>query len=168
MMRIVGRLAIAVILVVVLVSLIKSIIYSSAEPETQIRWRLEEMFDGFNDGAIGPVMSGIDSDWSDSGSGRISRDELRGALLRLYLNEKHPTTHAFGMRGVLDKDSLSIQVNEDDPSRAQLSMQFAIYRMRGEEDVLYWDASLEADLLEGREGWCILRTREVNHAQRQR
>ena len=57
-----------------------------ASPQKKIRWRLEEMVEGFNETRMRPVLGGIAADFVDRTS-EITREDLQRTLAWMFLNE---------------------------------------------------------------------------------
>ena len=130
-----------------------------ASDETQIRWRIEAMRDGYNSGDLGDVLIALDREWTHERS-RLDRELIKGGLLREFFQDRHPKTKELLRRVRFDESSFDVQVSGD---RAQLELVVTSSRWKGDdrwEDV--WEARISADLRRGDSGWKILRSRHEN------
>ena len=158
------RVFLGLVLVVVLVSLGRSLRRSFASPSTRIEWRLEEMLAGFSKGRVRPVLKNVHADFMDDSSG-ATRDDVHGALLHLFLTEKDPETKAFRLWAELVPEELVIRVDETG-ERAEVSVHARFMDRRKGEELEWWDARAETDwVLEGGR-WKMVRSRSVNHRER--
>ena len=141
---------------------VKKLVYSLASAETQIRWRLEEMVEGFNETRKRSVMAGFDRTYADARG--YTRDEVSRYLSHLCLGYIDSETKKFTLSVSMPESELLIEIHETEPPTATVQARFLI--MEGTEE--YWDLSLTGDLEDDEDGWQFVRTRDVNHADRAR
>ena len=142
--------------VVFLLLLGKMFVRALADDETKIRWIVEEMRDGYNDGGVGDVVGPLHLDWRHRGSG-VDRDLVRGGLVREFFQDRDPKTKQLLRRVDFDPESIAIEVDGD---AATLELVAAFSRLRGAgewEEV--WRARIEGDLLRVDDRWRLHRTR---------
>lgn len=140
--------------------------YALASDETRIRWRIEDMVDGFNDCKNGRVCDGLASEFRDRTSG-ATRETVHAALVQLFFERVDSRTHEFQLSAELVEDELEIQVEEGEPKRATVKAHVSIDE-RASDGVrrLYWDARVTGRLEERDDGWQWIETTEVNHRDR--
>jgi len=142
--------------------------YALSGDEDQIAWVLDEMVDGFNDTRMRSVLGGFSRDFRDESSG-ATRAEVHQALASLFMSELDPETKEFLLRVELPTDDLEIDLVEgtgDEPSRAKLVLHPRFTTRESGTEELYWDATVHVEMVEGDDGWQLVRTSQVNHADR--
>jgi hypothetical protein len=155
----------ALVLLLVLLSLGRSIRRSLASAQTRITWNIEEMIEGFSDGRVRPVLRHVSPEFRDESSG-ADREDLHRALLHLFLTEKDPETKAFRLRAELLAEDLEIVPDPVDPERARVRLHVRILDPLEGAPTVYWDAKASCDwaLEDGR--WKLTRSAGVNHRDR--
>jgi hypothetical protein len=143
----------------------RALFHALASPEKKIRWRIEEMVDGFNSMRVDPVLHGISPGFVDR-TAVVTREELRQVLVWMFLNETD-RENGFHWRAELEPDALSIELVADERS-AEVSCGIRLLRLRGEEFALDWDARLAGKLARTEDGWQWVELTSANHAQRKR
>lgn len=158
------------ILVAVLVLGLLSFAWSRARralrsPEEAVRARLEEMRDGFNSTTLRHVMSAFHGDYRDRSSGSTRR-EVADSLRYMFFQERDTLTKGFPYRMSIPSEELVVTVSETDPPQVEVTLRAVIeHSTRGEWE-LWWDARATLDFVKTDEGWKILESRRVNHAER--
>jgi len=140
---------------------VKKIVYELASEETQIRWRLEEMVEGFNSTRKRMVMNGFDETFVEATKG-YPRDLVSRYLSGLFVGHIDKETKAFTMSVSMPEDDLLITLHETEPPTATVAVRFLIMDA-GEE---YWDLHLTGEMQEDEDGWQFVRTTDINHADR--
>jgi len=140
------------------------VLVSLGSPEDKIRWRLEQMAEGFNETRLAPVLAGLEDDYRDAGSGR-GRDDVADALRWLFLHEDSPA--GFLLRVEIPETELGL-VLDPEGDAADVRGRARFYRREQDQggETLWWDARFVARFEDGEDGWQIVRTAEVNHAER--
>ncbi|HTF87645.1 MAG TPA: hypothetical protein VK843_04490 [Planctomycetota bacterium] len=144
---------------------IRGIYRALASAETKIRWRIEEMVEGFNARRAQPVLDGLAKDFVDRTSG-LTRDEFHSILTWTYFNELDDKG-LFLWSASFDPKELAIELAPDEQSAA-VECHLLLYRRRGDEKLLDWDAHLGGKLVLGEDGWQWSVLTTANHAQRSR
>jgi hypothetical protein len=130
-----------------------------ASDETKIRWLVETMEEAYNAGRPGKCVGPLAKDWRHEGHG-IDRDMLHGALFQVS-RERDRETRELLSRVEVDEDALVISVDGD---RATLQADTIFSRRRGAAWEPTWELSIEADLVDGDDGWEIVRSRHSDRA----
>lgn len=138
--------------------------YAFASPETQIRWRLEEMVEGFNTTVLRKLTDGIRKDYRDEGG--YGKTEVADAARYVFLNKVDPKTKAFMLSLELVDEDLSIEVEDTEPLSAWARVHFRFTEKKDGTERIYWDARFSARMEDGDNGWQITRTKDVDHAER--
>jgi len=154
------RLFLIALAAVVLFLVGRMVVRALADDETKIRWIVEEMRDGYNDGGVGDVVGPLHLEWRHRGSG-VDRDLVRGGLVREFFQERDPKTKQLTRRVDVDLDALEIEVTGDE---ATLGMEAAFSRWRGEQWAEVWRARIEGDLVRVDGRWRLLRSRHEDLA----
>jgi hypothetical protein len=139
-----------------------------ASDETKIRWRVEEMVDGFNDCKTGRVLDGLAKDFRDRVTG-ATRDDVQLALVQLFFERVDSRTHEFELEAELIADDLAIEVEDSEPKQATATVHVSVRdRRNAAEPKLFWDAHVSGRLEKRDDGWQWVETTEVNHRDRAR
>ena len=137
----------------------RQLLWLVASDETQIRWTVEEMIEGFNDVRLAKATGGIHREWRSS-SEKLSKSYLQDGLRYLFTQEKHPETRAFLYRAEIVEDSLSIEIDE---RTAQVDVEVRFLRLVGEEPEPVWHVALRNQFVETEErGWQVKLTEHKN------
>lgn len=124
-----------------------------ASDETRIRWRIESMMEGFNETRLSPAMQGIGAEWRDE-SRRVDRARLADALRYLFFNEKDPQTRAFPYRAELVPDTLLIEFEDTDRSRARVDFEARFLMLNASEWEPTWRVRVRGSIEEHENlGW---------------
>ncbi len=131
--------------------------------EDKILRRFEHMTQGFNLEDAGAVLAGFHDDYEDEDDRGYDRRRIRETLIYLFFRGGEER-----LRMELPEQELIVELAPEGES-AQAGGRAVFWRARpdGTEE-LYWDARFRAELVDGAEGWQILRTFEVNHHERER
>ena len=137
-----------------------------ASDETQIRWMIEDIVEGFNSAELRPVMHGLSPEFIDCTTG-VRRADLREALIYTFFQDVDPSTKEFLYRAELDTDALAIELREDQVSAdVDAHVTFFVKRLGREE--LFWDARIQGEVREFDGAWEWTATTNVNHSERRR
>ncbi len=127
--------------------------------ETKLRWRLEAMEEGYNEGDVGDAIGPIARDWKHDGAGEVTRDYVsRGLAYRSFQGYDQATDERI-WRLEIDWDSLLILVEGDEATTEFV----ATFLERGRDG---WNVEwkLEADCRWRRssEGWFLYASSHEN------
>jgi hypothetical protein len=125
-----------------------------ASDETQIRWRIEEVTEAFNAGRPGSAVKPLADAWWDKTSG-IHKDTLHQLLVGMLFREKDAQGR-FRYAVEVPAETLVIEVLDDGTAHATLEASF--FRKRNELRELKWRVAVEADFVDGDDGWEIVAT----------
>lgn len=127
-----------------------------ASDETRIRWRMEEMVEGFNDASLSAASKSIHPEWGVRDNPSVTRGQLKDGLRSVFFSEKQPETRAFALEAEILPDSWTVSVAE---GTATSSFELAMYRLTPEARVLEWRVKLDNDLRDDPElGWSLVKT----------
>jgi|GEM_PF-2688332 len=155
------RLLLAVAALVVLWLAGRALVSALASDETRIRWRIEAMRDGYNEGDLGDVVAPIHDDWRHAGSS-VDRELLKAGLLREFLQERRSRSKQLVRRVEIVPDSLTIEIGEDE---ARLEVELSFSRLQGDDSWKEsWRALVEAELLRSDGRWLVHRSRHEDLA----
>lgn len=134
----------------------RALMHAFASDETLIRWQLEAMREGYNEGKMSYVVRPIHEDWRHEGSS-VDRDLVKRGLLQEFLQDRHPKTKKLMRRLDFDENALDLRV---EGAEAELVLEVWFSRLQGGEEWReVWRARIEADLTKTDDGWRLLRTR---------
>lgn len=139
---------------------------SLATPEQRIRWRLEEMAEGFHDNVLRRVVRGFHPDYRDSAG--ADRDDVQGALVYLFFQDRDPETGRFAYRLELPEPELAIRIDPEDGRRATVTLRAVFHRARRGQEEVWWDTRATLDFVKEDGEWRILQSRDVSHRDRRR
>ena len=147
-------------ILVMLVVGVRTLYFALASDETKIRWLVEQMEEGYDEGDVSDCVGPLAKDWRHEGQSELDRDLLKGGLLREFLQEGRDSETKERTRKVdVVDDSLSIAVTDE---TATLSVRVAFSRKRASGWEETWRAEIEADLRDGDDGWKIVKTRHAD------
>lgn len=126
-----------------------------AADETKIRWMLEEMEEGFNEGDVGDTIGPIGRDWSHDLDPRASRDNVRQWLVGRSFQGRDSETKKLLTRMDLDFESLVITV---DGETATFEIPGVYEKMEKEEWTVEWRFLARGEWRDGPNGWFLHRT----------
>ncbi len=143
----------------------RAIYRALASPETKIRWRMEEMVEGFNEMRMKHVLRGIHQEFVDRVAD-VTREDLHSILAWMFLNELD-ARGGFLWSAELDPSTISIEVAPGDRS-ASAACRVQFFRRRGENRELDWDARVAGELERSERGWQWIVITSANHEDRRR
>ena len=143
----------------------RAIYRALASPATKIRWRLEEMVEGFDASRAQPVLDGLEKGFVDRVAG-VTREDVHATLAWMYLNEVDERGR-FLWDAELAEDELAIVVAPDERTAA-VQCRVRFFRRRGEEPELEWDARVAGTVALGEDGWKWTEVTTANHEERSR
>jgi hypothetical protein len=134
----------------------KELVWFFASDETRIRWRIEEMVEGFNDASLASASAALHPDWTVEDNTRVTRGLLKDGLRSVFFTEKQPETRAFALEAEVLPETWSISVAEE---AATANFELAMYRLESDTRELEWRVRLNNTLSDDPElGWTIVRT----------
>lgn len=125
-----------------------------AAEETKIRWLVEQMEEAYNHGKPGSCVGPLARSWRHEGS-EIDRQMLLGALFQTA-RDREKDTRQLRSRVEVDEEAAQVVV---DGERATLALEATFSRLRQGQWSETWHARIEAELVEGEDGWEIVRSR---------
>ena len=125
-----------------------------ASDETRIRWLIEQMEEAYNDGRPGSCVGPLARDWKHEGYS-IDREMLLGGLFQAA-RERDKETRQLRSRVEVDEDALEIAL---DGERATLATEAVFSRLRAGQWERTWHLRIQAELVDGDEGWKIVKSR---------
>lgn len=126
-----------------------------ASDETRIRWRLEEMAEGFDETRLAPCLRGISERWRDEGTS-LDRALLGDVLRSLFFHEKDPESGRFPYRVDLEREQLRI---ETDAQGARVEAVLRFDRLAEGAWEPSWRVRVEARMEEHPDlGWQVVRS----------
>lgn len=153
-LRSMKRVFLVLVLLVVGYVGVRWLVVALASDETRIRWSVEEMVAGFNEGSGKRATSGFAETW-DHGDTELRRDDLRGYLLAEFQQQRSQKARRLTLRVDVPEDTLVIAVVDE---RATLELEARFEKLRGEEWQPLWRMRVEAVLSKGEDGWKIVET----------
>jgi hypothetical protein len=133
--------------------------------EDAIRRQFQTMAQGFNTTTMRHALGGFHDDFRDESSD-YDKQFVRGVLAHMFMTEKDELTRAFPYRVEIPESDLTVEIDTEDPTRAQIQVHAVFQRsVRGAQE-LYWDAHLKGEMRKSEGVWRLYHTREVNHAER--
>jgi len=125
---------------------------------TRIRWRLEEMEEGFNRARLGPCLRAVAKDWRDESSG-LERALLAEILRALFFSERDPDSGRFRFRVELERETLSIELAAGERGRARVQAVAHFAALERGQWTPTWSVRVRADLAwEDGLGWQVHRS----------
>jgi len=136
---------------------------ASASDDTRIRWLVADMLEGFNDSRAGRVVSGLSEDFSED-TVHVSREEIKGFLLQLFLTERDPETKEFRFKAEIS--DLQISVKGGDPPKASARLTATLLQKSGAQWASAWVVDVEAGLGKEDGDWKFFRSRHTSREGR--
>jgi len=121
-----------------------------APDEVKIRRLVTAMEAAYNEGDPSGCVAPLTRDWRHAGS-EIDRRMLLGALFQTA-RDREKETRQLRSRVEVDEEAAVITV---DGERATLALEAVFSRLRGDEWSETWRARIEAELVDGDDGWQI-------------
>jgi hypothetical protein len=135
---------------------VRAIVHALASDETQIRWVVEDMTDGFNETRMNPIMTGLAQDFRED-SRDADKELVRAGLAQLFLQSKDPQTKKFPFRAQVPEPEFRVHVQSGEPRTAELDLVAQFEQSKGEEWHPTWKAHVHAELVLAPGGWKIRR-----------
>lgn len=151
------RILFGTLLLLALVFGVRAIVRALASDETKIRWRIEEMAEGFNDTRMNPILAGLAQDFVDETTG-ARKDDARAGLAQLFLQRKDPQTKQFPYRARVPEEQLTLSVQPGEPRTAAAQFVLECEESHGEAWSPAWKAKVRAELALDSSGWRITGT----------
>jgi len=133
----------------------RMVILAFVSDETKIRWLIQEMEEGFNDGDLSDCIGPLHTDWKHDGHS-MNRDYLKGGLFQTFREERDRDTGRRTSKVEVDLESFSVEV-EDEQARFEVEALFSRFKRDAWEET--WHIRVFGDLEQGEDGWKITRTR---------
>lgn len=146
------RIFLGLVLAVAALLAVRWAVGALASDETRIRWMVEEMVDGFNEGSAKRATSGFAESWRYREE-TLRRDDLRGGLLAEFQQQRSRQARRLTLRASVPESSLAIELAGD---TAQLEFEVHIEKLRGEAWEPKWTMRVRAALERGEDGWRIV------------
>ena len=127
--------------------------------ESRIRWIVADMEQAYNAGDPSGCVEPIARTWRHAGT-ELDRQMLFGALLRIA-QERDRETRALRSRVEVDEDAAEVEI---DGEQATLTVEATFQRRRGDEWKPSWTVRITAELVDGDDGWEIVRSRHEDRA----
>lgn len=145
------RILLGLVLAVAAVVAVRWVIGALASDETRIRWMVEEMVDGFNEGSARRATSGFAESWRYREE-TLRRDDLRGGLLAEFQQQRSRQARRLTLRASVP-EPLAIEVAGD---TARMELELHVEGLRGEAWAPRWTMRVRAELERGEDGWRIV------------
>lgn len=139
----------------VLILAVRWLVLALASDETKIRRLVERMEAGYDEGQPSKCVGPLAEDWQHAGY-ELDRELLRGALLQTALQDRDRETKELLTRVDVLPESLAITV---DGETASLACEVVFSRLRKGAWEETWRMRAAADLVDGEDGWEIVRSR---------
>lgn len=130
------------------------VVLSMVSDETKIRWLVERMEEGYDDGDLSDCVGPLSDDWHHEGY-LVDRERLKLGLFQAFREERDRDTGKRTSKVDVDEDGMQIAVDGDE---ATLTAEAVFSRLRGEAWEDTWNIRVEAHLEKGDDGWKIVRT----------
>ncbi len=134
------------------------LVRSLASDTTKIRWIVESMEEGYDEGDPGQVVAPLAQDWRHEGHG-LDRDLLLGGLFQTAIRDRDEETKQLLTRVDIDMDSLAIAVEGE---TAELDCDATFFRLRKGAWEPVWAMHAEAELAKTDDGWQIVKSRHAD------
>lgn len=155
----VKRALLVLLALVALFFVVRAVVHALASDDTQIRWLVEDMSEGFSDTRMNPILSGLALEFTDEGTG-ARKDDVRAGLAQLFLQRKDPKTKRFPYRARIEREGFTVSVQRGETNSAAADFTLVCEESDGEDAWRSaWKAQVHAELEDGPGGWKIRRTR---------
>ncbi|HEX6885131.1 MAG TPA: hypothetical protein VF530_17285 [Planctomycetota bacterium] len=148
------RVLLAIAAVAALFLGVRGLVRHLAPDEVKIRRLVAAMEAAYNEGDPSGCVAPLARDWRHAGS-EIDRRMLLGALFQTA-RDREKETRQLRSRVEVDEEAARVAV---DGERATLTLEAVFARLRGGEWSETWRARIEAELVEGDDGWEIVQSR---------
>jgi hypothetical protein len=129
-----------------------------ASDATRIRWRLEEMEEGFNASRLAPCLRGVADGWRDADA-RVDRDRLADVLRSLFFHEVDPDSGRFLYRVELERETLEIETDPAGDGQARVQVVALFSTLQGQAWSPTWRVRVRAEMAEDEDdGWQAIRS----------
>ena len=135
---------------------LRTVILALASDEARIRWAIEDMIEGYQEGDVGDSTEYLAREWTHEEAPGIDVEYLKQGMRGRYLTDRQ---EGHRRRAGLDEESLAIDVTED---LATTVFEVRFFRTRTDQEQLEWHARFRADWRRGDGGWEILRSGHEN------
>lgn len=149
------RVLLLLALALVVVLGVRWVVLALVPDETKIRWVVEEMEEGFNEGSAKRSVSGLAEDWSHEHARGMTAELLQRYLFGEFQGMRAQGDHRLDARVEVDEDELSIQV---DGQEASLDGEATFSRLQAGEWVPNWRVRFHARLEDRDDGWLVVRS----------
>ena len=133
----------------------RALVLSFVSDETKVRWLVEGMEEGFNEGDLSDTVGPLDKRWRHDGYS-LDREYLKAGLFQAFRDERDRETRNRTSRVEIDWEGFVLEV-EGDGARIELEARFS--RRRKDVWEQTWHIRVFGDLERGEDGWKIVRTR---------
>lgn len=152
------RLLLALAAALVLFVVGRWVVLALVPETTRIRWRLESMCAGFNETRLAPCLEGVAATWQHEHS-RLDRALFADSLRSVFFHEKDPESGRFPLRAEIEPDSLEIELDDSDATRARALLTGRFLVLEQAEWSSAWRARIELELARDAErGWQVVRS----------
>ena len=159
MLAMLGKILLAAVVLALLYFGVGFVRYAFASDETRIRWLVEGMEEAYNAGRPGACVGPLAKDWHHDGYS-IDREMLLGALFQMA-HERDRETHELLSRVEVDARAMTIRI---DGEHATLTTEAQFSRLRAGKWEVGWRLRIEAELVDGEDGWEIVESRHLDLA----
>jgi len=132
----------------------RALVLTFVSDETKIRWLVEGMEEGFNEGDLSDCVGPLHPRWLHEGYS-LNREYLKGGLFQAFREERDRDTGERTSKVEVDEESFYVEVEGE---KARLEVEARFSRLRNEAWELTWHIRVSGDLEKGEDGWKIVRT----------
>ncbi|MDF1838648.1 MAG: hypothetical protein P1V35_12330 [Planctomycetota bacterium] len=133
-------------------------------PTEKLLWRVQTMVDDFNEGHVRHLMVGFGEDYRDESSGAL-KPEVHQVLAGLVLSQRDPEANRFALSAGW-VEPFDPQLSEDE-ERATADVHLRITHTSRGNSRVWWEAKAKVEFAYVSGQWQLLRSRSVNHRDRQ-
>ena len=149
------QILLGVVVLIVVIFAGRWLIRSFASDETRIRWLVEAMEEGYNDGRVRPCVDPLADEWTHA-EYALDRETLKAALARRAMLERDQATKELLSQVEVDHDSVAVAV---EGTTASLTVDVLFRRQRAGEWNEAWKLRIRAELEERDGDWTIVGSR---------
>ncbi len=132
-------------------------------PTEKLLWRVQSMVEDFNDGHIRQLMVGFGEDFRDESSGAL-KPEVHQILAGLVLSQRDPEANCFALSAGWVTPFEPLLSEDESTATADVNLRLT-HTSRGKSRT-WWEAKAKVEFAYVDGQWQILRTRSVNHRDR--